>query len=110
MDPTKRKRLEARGWKVGRVDEFLQLTPEEAAVVELRLALSQNVRKMRLRRRVTQVELARQLRSSQSRVAKIEAGDSSVSLDLLVKPLVVLGASRRDLARIVSSSSRSAAA
>lgn len=110
MDTAKRKRLEARGWRVGTAADFLGLTPEEAALIELKLTLSRNIKKLRLQRRVTQVELARRLRSGQSRVAKIEAGDSSVSLDLLVRSLMALGASRRDLARIISSSSRSAAA
>lgn len=47
MDKEKRGRLEAKGWKVGSTEEFLRLTPEEAAYVELRLKLSDAVREPR---------------------------------------------------------------
>jgi DNA-binding XRE family transcriptional regulator len=109
MRKTKRKRLEARGWKVGGVDEFLGLTPEESAYIELKLKLAENLRKRRERRKLTQVELAKMVRSSQSRVAKMEAGDPSVSLDLLIRSLLALGASNRELARMISPSRRSTA-
>jgi ribosome-binding protein aMBF1 (putative translation factor) len=95
----KRKRLESAGWKVGSAAEFLALDDEEAAVIELKLDLAEAVRTARTRRRLTQKGLAKALRSSQSRVAKMEAGDPSVSIDLLVRTLLRLGASRRDLAR-----------
>ncbi len=39
MDSTKRQKLEAAGWKVGSATEFLQLSPEEEAIIETRLAL-----------------------------------------------------------------------
>ncbi len=105
MRKSKRERLEKKGWKVGTVDEFLGLTPEEASYIELKLRLSDNVRKRRQRRRLTQVELAKLIRSSQSRVAKMELGDPSVSIDLLVRSLLALGASNRELAKVISSSS-----
>ena len=109
MDKRKLERLQAKGWRVGGAEEFLGLTPEEAAYVEVRLALSDNVRKMRVRKKISQVRLARLLGSSQSRVAKIEAGDSTVSLDLMFRSLLVLGASKKDLAKIISSGHRAAA-
>ncbi|MDP5015987.1 MAG: hypothetical protein NWQ43_01530 [Dolichospermum sp.] len=40
MDKSKREYLEAKGWKVGTVAEFMELTPEEAALVEIKLAFS----------------------------------------------------------------------
>lgn len=101
MDREKRQQLERRGWKIGSVQEFLRLTPEESAYIELKLALGESLKERRERRRLTQVELARLLRSSQSRVAKMESGDSSVSLDLLVRSLIALGASRQELARAI---------
>ena len=101
MDKMRKQRLENKGWKIGRVDQFLGLTPEEAAYIELKLALAEHVKVRREKKNLTQVELARLLKSSQSRVAKIEAGDSSVSLDLLVRSLIVLGATRRELAQVV---------
>lgn len=103
MREEKRKRLEGKGWKVGGVKEFLNLSPEEAAYIELKLKLADGLRKHRRRRRLTQTELARRVRSSQSRVAKMEAGDPSVSLDLLVRSLLAVGASGTELAKIVVS-------
>jgi DNA-binding XRE family transcriptional regulator len=101
MKQTKRKRLEAKGWRVGSATEFLGLSAEEAALVELRVALSETLRARRRAARLTQVELAKQLGSSQSRVAKMEAGDPSVSLDLLLRSLLSLGAKPRDIAKAI---------
>lgn len=102
MKATKKKHLESKGWKVGTVREFLNLSPEEAAYIELKLALSKNLQKYRREKKLTQEELARRLKSSQSRIAKIEAGDPSVSLDLLVRSLLALGTSRKHLAQMLS--------
>jgi DNA-binding XRE family transcriptional regulator len=104
MRDRKRKRLEAKGWRVGSARDFLGLTQAEEAYIELRLKLADGLKERRVRRRLTQVDLAKAVRSSQSRVAKMEAGDPSVSLDLLVRSLIVLGASNRELARIISPS------
>ena len=105
MREEKRRRLEARGWKVGTARAFLRLSAEEAAYIELKVRLAMGVREWRRRRDLTQADLAKRLQSSQSRIAKMEAGDPSVSLDLLVKSLLTLGASRRDLTRIMSARS-----
>lgn len=102
MNRTKRKRLEARGWKIGSVREFLALSPEETALIELKLHLAQRIRERRKSLNLTQSALARRLKSSQSRVAKIETGDPSVSIDLLVRSLLALGASVRFLRRTLS--------
>ncbi|MCP3963370.1 MAG: helix-turn-helix domain-containing protein [bacterium] len=104
MDENKRKRLEAAGWMTGSAYDFLEMTDEEASYVELKLALSAAVRKLRRRRKLTQVQFAELMRSSQSRMAKAEAGDASVSLDLLIRSLLTLGASNRDLAELISAS------
>jgi DNA-binding XRE family transcriptional regulator len=106
MREAKRKRLEAKGWKVGSVKEFLGLSDAEEAYIELRLRLADGLKQRRLRRGLTQVALAKAVRSSQSRVAKMEAGDPSVSLDLLVRSLIALGASSRELAGIIASSTK----
>lgn len=98
----KRQRLERKGWRFGSAQEFLGLTDEEAAYVELRLRLADNLRRRRQRRNLSQTGLAKLLHSSQSRVAKMEGGDPSVSLDLLIRSLLALGASGRDLARAIS--------
>jgi DNA-binding XRE family transcriptional regulator len=102
MKSAKKKRLEAKGWKVGTVAEFLQLSPEESAYIEMKLALSRNLQERRREKSLTQEQLARLLKSSQSRVAKMEAGDPSVSLDLLVRSLLILGESQKSLAKILS--------
>jgi len=104
MRESKRKRLTATGWKIGSTADFLGLSPEETAYIELKLRLADGLRKRRLKSDLTQQELAKAVRSSQSRVAKMEAGDPTVSVDLLVRSLLALGATRRDVARIISSS------
>jgi DNA-binding XRE family transcriptional regulator len=105
-----RDRLEAAGWRVGDVQEFLGLTDEEWAFIETKLALADAVRRRRQRCRLTQAELAKRLGSSQSRVAKMEAGDPSVSLDLLIRSLYGLGATKEDVARIIRQGARRSAA
>jgi hypothetical protein len=104
MRKTKKDRLEKKGWKVGSVDEFLDLSPEESAYIEMKLRLSETLRRRRKRRKLSQIELAKLIKSSQSRVAKMEGGDPSVSLDLLIRSLLALGASNRELARAISAS------
>ena len=110
MREEKRRRLESRGWKVGTAREFLRLTAEEAAYVDLKVRLAMGLRDWRRRRTLTQAELAKRLQSSQSRIAKMEAGDPSVSLDLLIRSLLTLGASQRELSRIMSAGSPVSAA
>lgn len=102
MKKSQRETLEKKGWKVGSVADFLGLSEEESALIELKLALSRSLRERRTKQGLTQVELARQLRSSQSRVAKMEAADPSVSVDLLVRSLFALGATPRDLGRALA--------
>lgn len=101
MRAVKRKRLEARGWKVGSVEDFLGLSDQESAYIELRLKLARGLKARRHARGFSQTQLAKAVQSSQSRVAKMEAGDPTVSLDLLVRSLLALGASNRDLGRMI---------
>jgi len=103
MKESKRKKLEERGWKIGNTDEFLKLTPEESAFIEIKLMLSKDLQQRRVRTKMTQTELAKLIKSSQSRVAKIEAGDPSVSLDLLVRSLIALGGSAKSIAKVMTS-------
>ena len=100
MRQSKRAALEAQGWAVGSVDEFLGLTPEESALVELKLRLSDELRVRRAKLGLSQHAVAQRLSSSQSRVAKMEAADASVSLDLLFRALIGLGATTAQVARI----------
>ncbi len=102
MHKAKKKRLAKKGWKVGSADELLGLSPEESAYIELKLRLSEKLRQKRIRKKLTQGDLAQLISSSQSRVAKMEAGDPSVSVDLLVRSLLALGVSRKELGRSIS--------
>jgi ribosome-binding protein aMBF1 (putative translation factor) len=106
MDTSKRRRLEAAGWKIGSASEFLGLSNQEETLVELKVALGSSLRQQRARKRISQTALAKQLGSSQSRVAKMEAGDASVSFDLQIRALVALGATRKEVARAVASGER----
>jgi len=102
MHATKLRTLEAAGWVSGSVAGFLDLSPEESAFIEIKLSLSRYLREMREKKHMSQAALAKATGSSQSRVAKAEAGDSSVSLDLIVKSLIAVGASRKELARAIA--------
>jgi len=102
MKATKRKKLESKGWKVGSVEDFLDLSTEEVAYIEMKLALSSSLKEHRAKEKLSQVEVAKIFKTSQSRVAKMEAGDPSVSIDLLVKSLLALGASPKELAKAIS--------
>jgi DNA-binding XRE family transcriptional regulator len=98
MERSKRKRLEKAGWRVGTAAEFLELSKVEEALVDMKLLLGTRLRKTREQHKLTQTDLANRMGSSQSRVAKMEAGDPGVSLDLLVQGLLAAGATRREIA------------
>lgn len=101
MDKKKREKLEAKGFKITSVAEFLELTPDETAIIEIRLDLSKALKEYRTKSKLTQGEFAKKLKTSQSRVAKMEAGDKSVSLDLLIKNLLKSGFDRKGLSEII---------
>jgi len=109
MRKAKREKLESAGWRIGTAADFLKLTKEEAALIEMKIGLAETVRKRRQARKLTQTHLAKKLGSSQSRVAKMEAADPSVSLDLLVRALLELGATRAQVARAIEKRTRHAA-
>ena len=102
MDRKKLRNLQAKGWVAGDAKDFLGLTEEEARYIDLKLALRDSLKAERVKRGVTQVELAKALGSSQSRVAKMEAGDPSVSVDLLLKALLCLGVTNKQLSKIIA--------
>ena len=102
MDKRKKDKLAKKGWTVGTVAEFLDLSAEESAYIEMKLALSEKLKQRRLRKKLTQAQLAKAIESSQSRVAKMEAGDPTVSIDLLVKSLLALGVSKKELGRTIA--------
>ena len=109
MKAAKRKKLEASGWKVGSVANFLEMSDEEVAYIELKLKLANRLKVARTRCRLTHKEFARRIDSSQSRVAKMETGDRSVSLDLLIKSLLAIGVTSEDIGKAITNSSSKAA-
>jgi len=102
MNRKKLQRLEAKGWKVGTVQEFLGLSDAESQMVELRLCLSKALEELRRQRNLTQHQLAKAIGSSQSRVSKIEHADPSVTLDIMIMSLVTMGATRKDIAKAIA--------
>jgi predicted XRE-type DNA-binding protein len=101
MNADKKKKLEAKGWKIGTTKEFLGLSDEEDRLIAIRLSLSSALAEKRKKLALSQVKLATLLGSSQSRVAKMEAGDRSVSIDLLIRALLSLGSRIGEVSRIV---------
>ena len=102
MNSAKKKRLEANGWKVSGTVEFLNLSSEEAAYIELKLALSKALQDLRKSKKLTQGDLAKRIKSSQSRVAKMEAADTSVTVDLMFRSLFALGVSKKKVVGMLS--------
>ncbi len=106
MKKDKRRRLEKEGWKVTGTMEFLGLTDREMALIDMRVSLAGELRRRRLAQKVSQVRFAERIGSSQSRVAKMEAADPSVSIDLLLKALVSTGATRKEIAATIAGDGR----
>ena len=101
MKNSKKEKLKATGWKIGCADDFLNLSKEESEFVNLKLMLSSYLKVKRLRKKFSQIELAKFVKSSQSRIAKMESGDPSVSVDLLIHSLFALGTTRKELAKVI---------
>src|SRR5687768_6004462 len=106
MDSNKRMRLEAAGFTVGDAPSFLGLSDAEMALVDMKVALARELRARRDRAAISQAAFARSIGSSQSRVAKMEAADASVSLDLLVRAVLATGAPRRAIAEAIAPARR----
>ena len=101
MKKDKIKNLEKKGWKVGNVSGFLNLSREEEEYIEMKLALSNYFQALRKKKNLTQVQVAARIKSSQSRVAKIERAESSVSLDLIVRSIIALGSSKKEIGKVM---------
>ena len=102
MKTSKRKKLEKKGFKVGSAADFLELSPEEEAYIEIRLEISELIKSQRNKRGWTQEQLAKAIGSSQSRIAKIEASESSTSLDLMIRALLQLGVSKIQIGHLLT--------
>jgi hypothetical protein len=99
MEEAKRKRLEQAGWKSGTVSEFLELTPEETVLIEIKLALSRYLKERR-RDTMTQLELAKKIHSSQPRIAKAEEGE--VSIELMIRAMLATGVTPQEIGQIIA--------
>lgn len=102
MDRNTKQKLEAAGWVFGDANQFLGLTGAESEFIHMKLGLARELKERRLARGLSQTQVAKMVGSSQSRVAKMEAADPSVSADLLIQALLKLGASRKEVAQAVS--------
>ena len=102
MKEAKRNALEKKGWRVGSAGDLLGLSDEEMTLIELKLVMARSVKVSRQGSRLSQEQLAKMIHSSQSRVAKMEAGDRSVSIELLLRALLRLGTTKRELARMIA--------
>lgn len=102
MKTSKQRNLKDKGWKIGDTTTFLELTDEEADYIETKQQLANFLKQTRTKQHLTQKDLAKRIDSSQSRVAKMETGDRSVSLDLLIKSLLALGVTNKDIGKTIS--------
>ena len=102
MDKSKRERLESKGWKVGTVSDFLELTPEETIFVEIKLALSESL-KERYQKLMTENDFSSKISSSQRGITNVENGDSSLSIEFLIKAMLAIGATPQDIGKIIAS-------
>lgn len=103
MTEAKRRKLEAAGWKVGTVQEFLGLSNAEMTLIEVKLALARQLREWRQRAGLSQAVVARRLRTSQPRLARMEHGEPGVTIDLLVRALCELGVKARRMGEVIGS-------
>ncbi len=102
MQADKRKRLEENGWVAGDASDFLNLSDAESRLIDIRISLANQLKQIRQQQKLSQAKLAKYLGSSQSRVAKMESCDSSVSMDMMFKAMVTLGASDSDIAKAIA--------
>jgi predicted XRE-type DNA-binding protein len=100
MDAKKKKRLEAGGWRVGTVEEFLALSEAEMALIDMHIRLCDEIKRRLQAARMSQAELARHLETSASRLSNMLAG-KQVSTDALVRALFVLGATSREIGKVI---------
>ena len=103
MKADKKRKLQAAGYRVSDAEDFLGMSEEEVALVELKVLLTCFMKELRKKQEVSQAELAKMIGSSQSSVAKMEAGDPSVSTDLLFRGVLALGATRKDIGKVLGS-------
>jgi DNA-binding XRE family transcriptional regulator len=103
MKSEKKGKLKKLGYRITDTQEFLGLSDEEMALIDMKISLVRKLREIRVAKKITQQQLARLIHSSQSRVAMLERGRPDVSLDLICRALFALGATRSDLGKVIAS-------
>ncbi|MEH6583569.1 MAG: helix-turn-helix transcriptional regulator [Halioglobus sp.] len=104
MKAARRKQLERHGWIMGSSSDFLGLSQQDAAYIEMKIALSHKLKSQRLRKKLSQREAASLLNCCQSRIARMESGDPGTSIDQLIRSLMALGVPPKLLARTIAKS------
>ncbi|MGB5398666.1 MAG: helix-turn-helix domain-containing protein [Thermoanaerobaculia bacterium] len=102
LEARKRERIEKMGGRVTTVEEWLELSPEEVAIIDMKIQLGEELKALRRSKKLSQEKAAEILNTSQGRVSKMERGQAS--LDQLAWCLLVMGKSRKALARAISGS------
>lgn len=102
MKNSKINALEEAGWTVGSTEDLLGLSNDEMTLIDMKISLAKKFQTLRKKSKLTQVQVAKALHTSQSRIAKMEAGDASVSMDLLIKGLLSLGANKKDVGQALA--------
>jgi hypothetical protein len=100
MEPAKRARLEAQGWRFGNVAEFLALTPEESTLVEMKVAL-----RAALRRRsahLSEADVAKRVHSSVKAGLTQEDDMRGVSLEWLIRAMLAVGATSQEIGSVIA--------
>lgn len=100
MDAERKKKLEAAGWKFGDYADFLGMTPEEKAIVEIRLAATREMERLRAENPISQEELARRMGTKQPNVSKLFKNPGNATLDTLFRALLALGSTPKKIAAL----------
>lgn len=101
LSAKKKARIKAMGGQVTTVEEWLDLTPHEVAIIDMKIRLGEELKAQRKKKRLSQEKAAKILKTSQGRVSKMERGQAT--LDQLAWSLLVLGESKKRVGQVISS-------
>jgi ribosome-binding protein aMBF1 (putative translation factor) len=102
LNNKRKKELETQGWKFGGFEDFLGISDDEFEYIEIKINLSEMVREFREGKGLSQADAAEILKSSQSWLAKIETADPTVSIDMQIKSLLALGATKQEIGQKIA--------
>lgn len=102
MDARTKKALERAGWTHGSYADFLQLTPEEKMIVDMRIAATLELERQRRATRLSQAEVARRMGTRQPNVSALFRNPGGATLDTLCRALAAYGLGRREIAACLS--------